>query len=242
MPLASEPLDSIRAKFDALVQPFDAHPAYKRFATEATHDGGPHVEYRNRIFAYVVTERGNEYERRETSDPDELLYWLVSDVTGQAAQRFELANRVVGRDSRRLFAKHVELFENIRADWGHRKREEYERVLKEHPYHDRTVSCWPWFLLVQVPAAAGIIWLWAMLSGRADPGYLAVGYLVAWCASVGGTLLSLVVSLCFAKSRCGGAGCLLAIAHALYLVVLLGLAALVMLAPRESHHRPGPGF
>jgi hypothetical protein len=137
MPLASVTIEALRARFDALVQPFDVHPAYKRFATAPTQDGGPHVERRGDVYAYVVTERGSECERRETSDPDELLYWLVSDTTGQAARQFELTRRVAGRDSRRLwFAKHIELLENIRADWGSRKRDEYERVLKEHPYND----------------------------------------------------------------------------------------------------------
>jgi len=129
MPLASVTIEALRAKFNTLVQPFDVHPAYKRFATAPTHDGGPHVEHHGDVYAYVVTERGNEYERRETRDPGELLYWLVSDTTGQAAQQFERVHRAAGRDSRRLwFAKHVELLENIRADWGSRKREEYERV------------------------------------------------------------------------------------------------------------------
>ena len=137
MALVSQALEVVRSKFCALVQPFDVHPGYKRFATTATHDGGPHVEHYGGIYAYVVTERGNEYERRETNDPDELLYWLVSDTTREAAQLFELANRVAGRDFRRLlFAKHVELLENIRAEWGSRKREEYDTILKKHPYND----------------------------------------------------------------------------------------------------------
>ena len=86
----------------------------------------------------MVTERGSEYERRETSDPDDVLYWLVSDTTREAAQRFELAQRVPGMDCRRLlFAKHVELLEGIRVAWGNRKREEYERILKDCPYNDR---------------------------------------------------------------------------------------------------------
>jgi hypothetical protein len=97
-------------------------------------------------------------------------------------------------------------------------------------------------LIVQAPAAIGIIFLAAMLSGRADPGYMGLGYLVAWFASVGGTFLSLVASLCFAKSRCGDVGCLLAIGHALYLITLLGLGALFILAPRGSHPHPGGGF
>jgi hypothetical protein len=115
-------------------------------------------------------------------------------------------------------------------------------VAPPSPAEGERTSCWPRLLLAQVPAAIGIIWLAAMLSGHADPGYMALGYLVAWCVSVGGTLLTLVITLCFSKSRCGGVGCLLSIAHALYLIILLGLGALFMLAPRQSHHPPGPGF
>jgi hypothetical protein len=137
MPLTSEPLESVRVKFHALMRRFDVHPAYKRFATAPTNDGGPHVEHYGRTFAYVVTERGMEYERRETKDPEELLYWLVSDAAREAAQQYELRNRVPGRDSRRLlFRKHVEFLESIRPDWGSRKRAEYDAVLELHPYRD----------------------------------------------------------------------------------------------------------
>jgi hypothetical protein len=115
-------------------------------------------------------------------------------------------------------------------------------VVRPPPAERAPASCWPWLWLGQVPAAVGIVWLAALFSRRADPGYLGLGYLVAWFTSAGGTLLSLIVTLCFSKSRCGHVGCLLAIAHALHLIVLLGLGALVMLAPRESHPRPGGGF
>jgi hypothetical protein len=134
---AFDPLDALRVKFDDLVRPFDVHPAYKRIFTSPTGDGGPHIEHDGQTYAYVVTERGAECERRETRDPDEVLYWLVSDTTGEAAGRFELAHRFPGKDFRRLlFAKHVELLESIRADWGSRKRAEYESVLEKHPYCD----------------------------------------------------------------------------------------------------------
>lgn len=103
-------------------------------------------------------------------------------------------------------------------------------------------SCWPWLLLAQAPAAAGIVWLACLLSGRADPGYLGLGNLVAWCASVGGSFVSLVATLCFARSRCGHVGCLLAIVHAFCLLTLLGLGALFLLTPSDSPPRPGGGF
>ncbi len=137
MPLIAVTLESLRANFDALVQPFDVHAVYKRFATSATNDGGPHIEQRGHTFAYIITERGSEYERRETVDPVELLYWLVSDTTREAAQQYELQHRVSGKDFRRLlFTKHIELLGGIRADWATRKRAEYEAVLKNHPYDD----------------------------------------------------------------------------------------------------------
>lgn len=138
MPTVSETLEAVRVEFDALVQGFDVHEGYKRFATSRTDDGGPHVELHDGIFAYVVTERGSEYERRETKDPDELLYWLVSDTTREAAQLYELKHRLRGRDCRRLlFSKHIEILQGIRSVWAERKRAEYEEVLLRQPYNDR---------------------------------------------------------------------------------------------------------
>jgi hypothetical protein len=119
------------------VRRFDVQPAYKRFASAPTDDGGSHVEHYGRTFAYVVTERGIECERRETNDPEELLYWLVSDAAREAARQYELRNRVPGRDSRRLlFTKHVEFLQSFRADWGSRKRAQYDAVLELRPYRD----------------------------------------------------------------------------------------------------------
>lgn len=138
MPFAPETLESVHAKFNALVKDFDVHPAYKQFHTSPPNDGGAHVEHFAAMYAYVVTERGNEYVRRETDDPDELLYWLVSDVACEVAQQYELRRRVPGCDSRRLwFAKHVELLSNVCPNWGSRKRAEYDGVLATYPFNDR---------------------------------------------------------------------------------------------------------
>ena len=134
---SADTLELIRSEFDALVQQFDVHAMYKQFATSPTNDGSPHVEHYGRTYAYVVTERGEEVERRETNDRDQLLYWLVSDTTREAAQRYELTHRAARRDFRRLlFEKHVELLKGIRAVWGARKRQEYDDVLAKHPYID----------------------------------------------------------------------------------------------------------
>jgi hypothetical protein len=137
-------------------------------------------------------------------------------------------------------------FDHYRAgnrDEGSKSMGAAERILRQLPSAEGAgTSCWSWFVLAQAPAALGIVYFAAMLTGHAEPGYMALGYLFAWCATVGGTFVSLVASLCFGKSRCGGVGCLLAIAYALYLAILLGLGALFMFAPRESTPRPGGGY
>lgn len=137
MPLTSPSLDALRNRFLKLVEPFETHPDYKRFATTPTHDGGPHIEKHGSIYAWVVTERGHEHERRETDDPDDVLYWLVCGVTTRVAQDYELQNREPTVDSRRMwFNLNVELLRDIKAEWGARKRAEYDRILRDHPFSD----------------------------------------------------------------------------------------------------------
>lgn len=107
------------------------------FATTAQHDGSPHIERNENTFFYVVTERGQEFERRTTSDPDELLYWLVSDLTWAMASEYELQHRFAEQDFRRLlFKKHLELLSRVSSQWSERKRVEYDKVLDEHPFCD----------------------------------------------------------------------------------------------------------
>ncbi len=109
-----------------------------KFQTEPQHDGSAHVECSAEIYRYVITERGSELERRTTKSQDEILYWLASDMAFDLAGKFELQNRVVGQDPRRLmFAKEVELLSSIHPEWGERKTREYAATLSEYPYVDR---------------------------------------------------------------------------------------------------------
>ncbi|MBF0410494.1 MAG: hypothetical protein HQM10_24325 [Candidatus Riflebacteria bacterium] len=104
------------------------------FATTPQHDGSPHIEFISGEFHYIVTERGSEYERRKTSDPEELLFWLVSDLTWSMASEWEIKHRIDGEDFRKqLFNKDVELLSQVNADWGRRKKEKYESILRDFP-------------------------------------------------------------------------------------------------------------
>lgn len=95
------------------------------------------MEYIGGEFHYVVTERGSECGRRKTPDAEELLFWLVSDLTWAMALDWELEHRIQGEDFRRqLFRKDIELISQVNQDWAHQKREKYQKILGE-PFDDR---------------------------------------------------------------------------------------------------------
>jgi len=98
-----EKIQAIGREFRDLVNDFDIHPGYKRFSTIPQHDGSPHIEMEGDDYCFVVTERGQEYERIRSTDPDEILYLLVEGVTSIVATKFELENRVENQDGRRIW-------------------------------------------------------------------------------------------------------------------------------------------
>lgn len=101
-------------------------------------DGGhPHIELDLHGFHYVVVERGHEFERRTTRDPNELAYWVFDSVTFSMAADFELRNRKELQDCRRMmFQKQLELLKELDDSWMERKKRDHEAVLKEHPFDD----------------------------------------------------------------------------------------------------------
>ena len=107
----------------------------------------PHIEVdSNGLLHYVIVERGQELERKTTSDLDELLYWIFSDVTFSMANQHELKNRVADKDNRRiLFAKQEELLGKLIINWQQKEREEHQRILLKYPFDDlgglRTTYC-----------------------------------------------------------------------------------------------------
>ena len=116
----------------------ESKPAYLfSVASSPTHSGAPHIEIAGDEYHFVVTERGSEFERRETKDVDDILYWLVEGDVGDLARSCELKNRVEAQDSRRLwFQKELELLNAVNRGWAKRKEAEQKQVLNEHPFRD----------------------------------------------------------------------------------------------------------
>jgi hypothetical protein len=97
----------------------------------------PNLEVSRHGIAYVVVERGTEFERTLFVTEDDLLYRVLRDITFSVAGRHELANRVPGVDSRRLrFRTQVELLRRLSESWAERLANEHEVILRRHPFDD----------------------------------------------------------------------------------------------------------
>lgn len=99
-------------------------------------DGSPYVEVGDAYY-YIVEERGVELKRLKTADLDELLYWIIKNLTVSLAWDYEKRHRRHGEDSRRqAFAKDLELLASLSPKWAERRESEYAEILRAHPYHD----------------------------------------------------------------------------------------------------------
>jgi len=97
----------------------------------------PHIEVDARLYHYVIVERGQELERKSTSNYDELLYWIFSDATHSLAFEYELRHRIEDQDCRRIaFPKQIELLNLISPEMGMRCAKEIENILRMAPYDD----------------------------------------------------------------------------------------------------------
>ena len=130
-------ISTIRRKVKELGLRINAPKETLRIYSQPTGFGDPHIEINTDGYHYIVWERGNEHERRTTKDFNELLYWLVSDITFQMACKYELQVRVPNQDSRRLiFEKQLELLKKMDLKFYIQKNQAIQELLKEYPYKD----------------------------------------------------------------------------------------------------------
>lgn len=105
--------------------------------SSSTHDGSPHIEVLDDVYSFVVCERGAEMERRTSKDLDDLLFWILENLTSNLAWNFELKHRRDSEDSRRqAFAKQTELLSLLSPEWGERQKAAQEEILMRYPFRD----------------------------------------------------------------------------------------------------------
>lgn len=86
---------------------------------------------------YVISERCNENEHKETYDLKELLYWVFADITFGMSCTYELHHRIAEHDCRRvIFKKQEELLGLINKEWESREKLEHLAILDKHPFND----------------------------------------------------------------------------------------------------------
>lgn len=94
--------------------------------------GRPHLEVDDEGMHWVVCERGSELERRTTTDPDELLYWVFASASHSVASAHELAHRRPDEDHRRqLFEHQLHLLGRLDPEWRARRIVELGHLLDE---------------------------------------------------------------------------------------------------------------
>jgi hypothetical protein len=130
-------LDFLRERYTALAAEVGAPASLAEFHETPTDSGAPHIECEGLAFCYVTTERGEELERRRTWDPDQVLYWLLHNLTFQMACDHGMKHRRPGKDFRRqLFARQLELLGMLKAEWRATCETELNAILQKHPFRD----------------------------------------------------------------------------------------------------------
>jgi hypothetical protein len=128
---------TIRKKVRELGKKIGAPTHLLSIRTTSDGFGTPYVEINKSGYNYVVSERGTEFQRKQTQDISILLYWIFKDIVFSIASDFELEHRKPNEDSRRqLFAKILELMEKLDPKYAKWEKEDLDNILKENPYMD----------------------------------------------------------------------------------------------------------
>lgn len=130
-------IDELQKEVDMLVSKigFPAHAV--NLCTSPIGDGTPYISFENGKYNYICSERGYEFSRKVTEVADELLYWIMYDFVHDIAIEYELVNRILGKDSRRIyFPKLVELMSKLNINWGIKSQKHLEKILADSPYDD----------------------------------------------------------------------------------------------------------
>jgi len=85
-------------------------------------------------------------DRRSTGEIDDPLYWIFNNVMFEMSVAFELKNRIVDKDGRRIFfKKQEELLGVLSKKWQQKREREHIQILARAPFDDlaslRAIYC-----------------------------------------------------------------------------------------------------
>ena len=133
----NESLNELQSRYNELCQTIAPSEHEYTFRTDPQDDGSHHVELIDPEFHYVVTERGCELERRSTADINEMLYWMIHDLTFWMGVAYEFKHRIEEQDCRRIiFAKQIEMMKRADPEMTDRLKLHIAETLSKHPFND----------------------------------------------------------------------------------------------------------
>jgi hypothetical protein len=128
-------LDQVKGRVEQLAAriaaPADMLPTYGKTLDY----GHPHIE-RDTTYHWVVVERGEELERRTTTDLDELLYWTFETVTFDMAVKAGHYSASTQDPRRQYWTKQINLLIALHPGWAARCRARIDAVLAVTPFTD----------------------------------------------------------------------------------------------------------
>ena len=131
-------ISTIKKKVRELGKKINAPSHLLSVRTTSDGFGTPYIEINKNGYDYVVSERGVEYKREQTNDISVLLYWIFKSIVFSMVSGYELNNRNPNEDSRRkLFAKILELMEQLDPKFFEWEKKDLDSILKENPYEDK---------------------------------------------------------------------------------------------------------
>ena len=123
-------MKQIKSKIEKLANRINAPKEYLPTYEFSEDIARPHIEVNGNELHWVVVERGQELERRQTTNEKEFLFWVFEAVTFKMATWLELQNRNENEDFRiQLFKTREELINEIDSDYSHRLNIKYRKLL-----------------------------------------------------------------------------------------------------------------
>ena len=124
-------MEQIKSKIEKLANRINAPKEYLPTYGFSKDFARPHIEVNGNELHWVVIERGQELERRHTTNEKEFLFWVFDAVTFEMATRLELQNRNENEDFRiQLFKIQEELIGEIDSDYSDRLNIKHKKLLK----------------------------------------------------------------------------------------------------------------
>ena len=111
-------MNEIKELIESLAKRIDAPEIYLPTYNHSEDGARPHIEKHGNEYHWVVTERGEELQRRKTKELKELLFWVFDMGTCEMAVKLEVKHRNEKEDFRiQMFRIQEELLKKIDPDF-----------------------------------------------------------------------------------------------------------------------------